>query len=90
LGPEGGFCRGEPLHAAKAETIRDVADHIARSADAALTRRVRVFDHNSTLIAVAGASWWGDNSATAAICVTEVRLQAAFKGSPHDLSKIVR
>lgn len=41
------------LDAATAETIRDVAHHIARSADAALTRRVRVLDRNSVLIAAA-------------------------------------
>jgi hypothetical protein len=35
------------LDAAKAETIHDVAHQIARSADAALTRRVRAVDRNS-------------------------------------------
>jgi hypothetical protein len=81
------------LDAAKAETVRDVANHIARSADAALTRRVRVFDRNSALIAAAvlvgsilaaglGGYWWGNSSATAAIHETEVGLQAAFNNGP--------
>jgi hypothetical protein len=81
------------LDAAKAETVRDVANHIARSADAALTRRVRVFDRNSALIAAAvlvgsilaaglGGYWWGNSSATAAIHETEVGLQAAFSDGP--------
>jgi hypothetical protein len=39
------------LDAAKAETIHDVASRIARIADAALIRRVRVVDRNSVLIA---------------------------------------
>ena len=43
------------LDAAKAETVRDVAQHIARSADAALRRRVQVFDRNTAL--VAAESW---------------------------------
>lgn len=82
------------LDAAKAETVRDVANHIARSADAALTRRVRVFDRNSALIAaavlagsilaaLAGGYWWGDSNATAAVHETEAGLQAAFNGGPH-------
>jgi len=81
------------LDAVKAETIRDVAHHIARSADAALTRRVRVFDQNSALIAAAvlvgsilaaaaGGYWWGNNSATSAIRETEIGLQAAFNDGP--------
>jgi hypothetical protein len=81
------------LDAVKAETIRDVANHIARSADAALTRRVRVFDRNSALIAAAvlvgsilaaaaGGYWWGDSSATSAIRETEAGLQAAFNDGP--------
>lgn len=82
------------LDAAKAETIRDVANHIARSADAALTRRVRVFDRNTALIAAAvlvgsilaataAGYWWGDSSATAAIQETEAGLQAAFSNGPE-------
>jgi len=81
------------LDTAKAETIRDVANHIARSADAALTRRVRVVDRNSVLIAAAvlagsilvagvGGYWWGQSSATAAIRETEVGLRAAFNNGP--------
>lgn len=81
------------LEAAKAETVRDVAYHIARSADAALTRRVRVFDRNAALIAAAvlvggilaafaGGYWWGNSSAEAAIRETEAGLQAAFNDGP--------
>jgi hypothetical protein len=81
------------LEAAKAETVRDVAHHIARSADAALTRRVRVFDRNTSLIAAAilvggilgafgGGYWWGSSSAQAAIRETEAGLQAAFNDGP--------
>jgi hypothetical protein len=82
------------LDAAKAETVRDVAQHIARSADAALRRRVQVFDRNtalvaagvlvgSILIALAGGYWWGDSNATAGIRETEVGLQAAFSDGPE-------
>jgi hypothetical protein len=78
------------LEAAKANTVRDIAHHIARSADAALTRRVRVFDRNTALIAAAvlvssilaacaGGYWWGNSSALATIHETEWRLQAAFR-----------
>ncbi len=81
------------LEAAKAETVRDVAHHIARSADAALTRRVHVFDRNTALIAAAvlvggilgafaGGYWWGNSSAQAAIRETETGLQAAFNDGP--------
>ena len=81
------------LEAAKAETVRDVAYHIARNADAALSRRVRVFDRNTALIAAAvlvgsilgaftGGYWWGDSSATAAIRETEAGLRAAFNDGP--------
>jgi hypothetical protein len=77
------------LEAAKAETVRDIAQHIARSADAALTRRVRVFDRNTALIAAAilvgsilgafgGGYWRGSSTANAAIHETETGLQAAF------------
>jgi len=82
------------LDAAKAETVRDVAQHIARSADAALRRRVQVFDRNtaliaagvlvgSILIALAGGYWWGDSNATAGIRETETGLRAAFSGGPE-------
>jgi len=81
------------LDAAKAETIRDVANHIARSADAALTRRVHVVDRNSVLVAASvlvgsilaagiGGYWWGDSRATAAIRETEVGLRVAFNDGP--------
>ncbi|HUB16052.1 MAG TPA: hypothetical protein VMB34_29165 [Acetobacteraceae bacterium] len=81
------------LDAAKAKTVRDVAIHIAHSADDALARRVRVFDRNSTLIAAAvlvgsilaaaaGGYWWGNSAATAAIRETESGLQAAFNNGP--------
>ena len=81
------------LDAAKAETIRDVANHIARGTDAALTRRVRVVDPNSVLIAAAvlvggilvagiGGYWWGNSSAGEALRETEVGLRAAFNNGP--------
>jgi hypothetical protein len=82
------------LAAAKAETTRDVAQQIARSAHAALTRRVHVFDRNTALIAAAvlvggilaafvGGYWWGDSSATADIRETEAGLEAAFNNGPE-------
>lgn len=82
------------LDAAKAETVRDVANHIARSADEALTRRVRVFDRNSALTAAAvlvgsillagaGGYWWGDSDASVALHQTEAGLQAAFRNGPQ-------
>jgi hypothetical protein len=82
------------LEAAKAQTVRDVAHHIARSADAALARRVRVFDRNTALIAAAvlvgsiltacaGGYWWGSSTAFAAVQETEAGLRMAFNNGPH-------
>jgi hypothetical protein len=70
------------LDAAKAETIRGAAHHIARSAGATLTRRVKVFDRNTALTAAGvliasiftalfDGYWWGNSGATAAIHETE-------------------
>ena len=81
------------LEATKAEVIFEIARKIAQSADAALTRRVRVFDRNTALIAAAvlfgsvlgaflGGYWWGSSSAQAGIHETETGLQAAFNDGP--------
>jgi len=82
------------LDATKTEVIREIAGKIAKSADAALTRRVRVFDRNSALIAagilvvgltlsLAGGYWWGNSDATTAVHETEAGLQAAFSHGPE-------
>ena len=82
------------LEAAKAKTVRDIADHIARSADAALTRRVRVFDRNTALtaaavlaggilIALGGGYGWGSLTALAGIHETEASLRVAFDNGPQ-------
>ena len=81
------------LATAQARTISDISSAIARSAEAALTRRVRVFDRNTTLIAVAvlfsmtgvcltGGYWWGSSNALAGIHETEAGLRAAFANGP--------
>ncbi|NPD69994.1 hypothetical protein HN018_27395 (plasmid) [Lichenicola cladoniae] len=77
----------------EADTIQRVGSAIAQSADAALTRRVKVFDRNTALSAAAtlfgvaiaclgGGYWWGHRSAAAEIHETELGLQAAFKDDP--------
>lgn len=79
----------------EADFIRRVGASIASSADEALTRRVRVLDRNSILIAAAvlvgtagaclgGGYWWGSSNARAGFHETEVRLQAAFSNGPDD------
>ena len=83
------------LAAAEAATIQRVGNAIARSADAALTRRVRVFDRNTALLAalalvltagagLGGGYWWGSSTANAGIHQTEAGLRAAFNESPAD------
>jgi len=82
------------LEATKADVIRSVARNIAESADAALARRVRVFDRNSALLAAGvlfgsvlaafGVGYWhADSAATTAIHETETGLQAAFNDGPE-------
>lgn len=62
----------------EADTIQRVGSAIARSADAALTRRIKVFDRNTALCAAAalfivaagclgGGYWWGRMSVTGQI-----------------------
>lgn len=81
------------LASSEADTIQRIASSIASSADAALTRRVKVFDRNTALSAAAtlfgvavaclgGGYWWGHQSAATGIHETEAGLQAAFKGNP--------
>ena len=68
---------------------------IARTADDAFTRRVRVLDRNSILVAtvvlvgtgascLGGGYWWGGSNARADIHETEAGLQAAFAGGVDD------
>ena len=82
------------LDTTKTEIIGEIARRIAQSADAALTRRVRVFDRNTALIAAAvlfgsilgafvGGYWRGSSTANAAIHETEAGLQAAFNQGPE-------
>ncbi|MDQ2803827.1 MAG: hypothetical protein M3Y41_14555, partial [Pseudomonadota bacterium] len=83
------------MAATEAATVERIATAIAHSADTALTRRVRVFDRNTALLAaltlvataaacLGGGYWWGSSRATAAIRETEVGLQAAFNDGPQD------
>ena len=83
------------LATAQARTISDISSAIARSAEAALTRRVRVLDRSTIFIAVAVVfvsmgccSWvgysWGRSTALAGVSQTEAGLQAAFTFSPAD------
>ena len=83
------------LAATQAATIQQVGSAIARSADEALTRRVRVFDRNTALLAAAilvattgGCLWggylWGSSTALAGVHQTEAGLRAAFNASPAD------
>ncbi|UZO94918.1 Hypothetical protein RMP42_05931 (plasmid) [Roseomonas mucosa] len=83
------------LAAAEAATVARVAGAIAVSADAALARRVRVFDRNTALLAAAllvatagGCLWggyrWGHADAAADIRHTEAGLRAAFAEGPAD------
>jgi len=85
------------LATAQARTISDISSAIAESAEAALTRRVRVYDRNAVLIAVAGVFvsmgcclWggyaWGRSNALAGVSQTEAGLRAAFTNSPADAS----
>jgi len=87
-------CFRAGLDTTKTEVIREIAGKIAKSADAALTRRVRVFDRNSALItagvlvvgligALGGGYWWGSRHADAAIYETEAGLRAAFEHGPE-------
>ncbi len=81
------------LASTEADIIQRVGAAIARSADAALTRRVRVFDRNTALSAAAtlfvtaavclgGGYWWGYHAAADDIHQTELGLRAAFDDGP--------
>ena len=81
------------LDATKTDLIHEIAGKIAKSADAALTRRVRVFDRNSALIAagvlvvgligaLGGGYWWGSSDA-ASLHETETSLRTAFHDGPE-------
>ena len=81
------------LEATEADLVHRIGTTIARSADDALRRRIRVFDRNTALLAAAvfvfsllGAyalgDWRGSSRAYADIHETEAGLQAAFTGGP--------
>ena len=81
------------LASTEVDIIQRVATAIARSADVALTRRVRVFDRNTALSAAAtlfvtagaclgGGYWWGHRVAADDIHQTDLGLQAAFADGP--------
>jgi hypothetical protein len=87
------------LDAIKADVIHSVARQIGQSADAALTRRVRVFSRNTALIAAAvlvgsilgafGAGYWrGSSTANAAIHDTVAGLQAAAFDQGPDAARL--
>jgi hypothetical protein len=78
------------IHAAEAATVQEISTAIARSADRAITRRVKVFDRNTALAAagvlfavaagcLGGGYWWGNTDASTDIHETELHLQAAFR-----------
>jgi hypothetical protein len=78
------------IAAAEAVTIGRISSAIAASADAALVKRVRVFDRNTALIAagvliasigiaLGGGYLWGRIVARAEIVQTEQNLTAAFR-----------
>jgi hypothetical protein len=77
----------------EADMIRRIATGIVETADAAWTRRVRVFDRNTALLAgvflfavasasLAGGILWGRGLAYAAFRETEVGLHEAFIDGP--------
>lgn len=81
------------LAATEANTIDRVAQAIAKSADAALGRRVRAFDRRTAvgaalaLVFFSSASFWagvrlGDQNARAVIAETESELKLAFRDGP--------
>ena len=81
------------LATAQARTISEISSAIASSAEAALTRRVRVYDRNTIFIVVAFVfvsmgccSWvgyaWGRTNALAGVQQTELELRAAFTFGP--------
>ena len=85
----------QALALAQGDTIEKVGDAIAASADAALMRRVRVFDRNTALLAAAvlvlaagGCLWggyhWGSSDARADIHQTEAGLRQAFAQGPAE------
>lgn len=79
----------------EADTIQHVGSAIARSADAALTRRIKVFDRNTALSTAAalfivaagclgGGYWWGRMSVTGEIDATVNGAQIALGDHPVD------
>jgi hypothetical protein len=77
----------------EAHTIERIATAIVETADAAWTRRVRVFDRNTAALAglvlfavaaacLAGGTWWGRSRADAAFRETEADLHEAFIDGP--------
>ena len=83
------------LAATQAVVIQGVADSIARSADAALTRRVRVLDWSTAVVAflVVGTAaggcfglgyWRGSADALKGVQQTEAGLRAAFSQGPAE------
>jgi hypothetical protein len=74
----------------EAGTIERIADHIARAADRALTRRVTILQWNRVAWAAAflvcltvgslvGGYWWGRDTTLSNINETEAGLQVAFE-----------
>ena len=77
----------------EADIIQRVGTSIARSADTALTRRVKVFDRNTAMAAagflfavgaacLGGGYWWGHYNASTNIQQIEQGLQSAFADDP--------
>lgn len=77
----------------EADTVGRIATAIVETADAAWTRRVRVFDRNTAMLAglvlfavaaacLAGGAWWGRSSTYADFHETEADLHAAFIDGP--------
>jgi hypothetical protein len=77
----------------EADKVQHIATAIVEAADAAWTRRVRVFDRNTAMLAgfilfavgalcLAGGAWWGHSRAYADIHETEAGLRQAFRDGP--------
>jgi hypothetical protein len=77
----------------EADTVGRIATAIVETADAAWTRRVRIFDRNTAALAglvlfavaaacLAGGTWWGRSRADAAFRETEADLHEAFIDGP--------
>jgi hypothetical protein len=82
----------------EADTVQRIATAIVETADVAWTRRVRVYDRNTAMLAgfilfavaaacLAGGDWWGRSRAYVAFRETEAGLHEAFIDGPdgaHD------